>query len=72
MSPADAMSEIQLSSLVRETTHKLITLENPFPHPIEIKKEMISVESDVLFVSPNSFKIPAKSVLFMAIIGIWI
>lgn len=54
-------------SLVRETTHRLITLENPFPHPIEIKKDIINVESDVVYVSPSSFKIPAKSVISFAI-----
>jgi hypothetical protein len=51
-----------MTSLVREATQRLITLENPLPHPVEIKKEMIVVESDVLFVSPKAFTIPAKSV----------
>jgi hypothetical protein len=35
---ADTMDIITLSSLVRETTHKLITLENPLGNPVEIKK----------------------------------
>lgn len=61
VTPADAMANIELSSLVRETTHKLITLENPLPNPIEIKADMISVESDVIFLSPKTFTIPAKS-----------
>lgn len=61
VTPADPMVPIELSSLVRETTHKLITLENPLPTPVEIKADMITVESDVIFLSPKSFTIPAKS-----------
>lgn len=52
---------MHLTSLVRETSNKLITLENPLSVPVQIKKEMILIESDVVYVSPNSFTIPAKS-----------
>lgn len=59
---ADPIEAIDLSSLVRETTSKLVTLENPLPNPVEIKKEMITIDSDVIFMSPsNGFTIPAKS-----------
>jgi hypothetical protein len=51
-----------MSSLVREATQKLITIENPLSHPVEIKKEMIIVESDTVFVSPLGFTIAPKSV----------
>jgi hydrocephalus-inducing protein len=46
---------------VRESFSKLITLENPLLVPVQIKKEMILIESDVIYVSPNNFTIPAKS-----------
>ena len=52
-----------MSSLVREATQKLLTIENPLPHAVEIKKEMIVIESETVFVSPKSFTIPPKSVI---------
>ena len=53
-----------MTSLVREATQKLLTLENPLPHPVEIKKEMIIIESETVFVSPKNFVIAPKSVNF--------
>ena len=52
-----------MASLVREATQKLLTIENPLPNPVEIKKEMIIIESETVFVSPKSFVIPPKSVI---------
>lgn len=39
----------------------MITIENPLEIPVQIKKEMMIIESDVLYVQPNHFTIPAKS-----------
>lgn len=50
-----------MNSLVREVTQKHITIENPLSHPVEIKKDMITVESDTVFVSPIQFTIAPKS-----------
>ena len=50
-----------MTSLVREATQKHITIKNPLSHPVEIKKEMIIVESETVFVSPLSFTIAPKS-----------
>lgn len=61
VNPADPQKEIVMASLVREATQKLLTIENPLPHPVEIKKEMIVIESETVFVSPKSFTIPPKS-----------
>jgi hypothetical protein len=54
-----------MASLVREATQKLLTIENPLPNPVEIKKEMIVIESETVFVSPKSFTIPPKSVILV-------
>lgn len=61
INPSEPLKETNLTSLVRETSSKLITLENPLSVPVLIKKEMIMIESDVVYVSPNNFTIPAKS-----------
>ena len=63
INPADPQKEIVMASLVREATQKLLTIENPLPNPVEIKKEMIIIESETVFVSPKSFVIPPKSVI---------
>ena len=45
VNPADPQKEILMASLVREATQKLLTIENPLPNPVEIKKEMILIDS---------------------------
>ena len=57
-----------MSSVVREATQRLINIENPLPHPVDIKQDMIVVESDTVFVSPKSFVIPPKSEFGLEII----
>lgn len=34
VSPADPQKEIVMSSLVREATQRLLTIENPLPNPV--------------------------------------
>lgn len=59
--PPDQMPNIELTSLVREATTRLITIENPLPQEVTIKKEMITIDNDNVSVQPSSFKIPPKS-----------
>lgn len=55
------MPRIDLQSVVRESVTKLITIENPLATQVEIKKEMLTVDSEVVLLQPNSFVIPPKS-----------
>jgi len=50
-----------MSSVVREATQKNITIENPLSHPVEIKKDLIIIDNDTVFVSPQQFTIAPKS-----------
>jgi hydrocephalus-inducing protein len=59
--PPDPMARIDLQSVVRESVTKLITIENPLSTQVEIKKEMLTVDSDMVLLQPNSFVIPPKS-----------
>jgi hypothetical protein len=45
-----------MASLVCEATQKLLTIEKP-SNPVEIKKEMIIIESETVFVALKSFVI---------------
>jgi hydrocephalus-inducing protein len=38
VTPSEPLKEIHLSSLVRETCNKLITIENPLSVPVQVKK----------------------------------
>lgn len=51
-----------MSAIIRETVTKFITVVNPLPSPIEIKKEMLISDNDNITFNPNSFVIPANSV----------
>lgn len=57
----DPMNKIDMQSVVRESVTKLITIENPLSSQVEIKKEMLTVDSDMVLLQPNSFTIPPKS-----------
>lgn len=61
ISPSDPLKVIAMSSVVREATQKNITIENPLSHPVEIKKDLIIIDNDTVFVSPQQFTIAPKS-----------
>jgi hydrocephalus-inducing protein len=61
MQAPDPMNKIDLTSMVRDSINKLITIENPLNNPVEIKKEMLTVDNDNIFFNPNQFTIPPKS-----------
>jgi hypothetical protein len=46
-----------MSAIIRETISKLITIINPLPAPVEIKKEMFLVENDNVYIYPSAFTI---------------
>ena len=53
MQAPDSMAKIDLISMVRDSVSKLITIENPLQVPVEIKKEMLTVDNDNIFFNPN-------------------
>jgi len=55
-----------MSAIIRETTTKLITVTNPLPTPIEIKKEMLISDNENVTFNPSSFTINANSVISLA------
>jgi len=63
LSLAEALPEakIELSSIIRESVSKLITIENPLDKPVIVKKEQFSTDNDNISFLPSSFTIPEKS-----------
>ena len=51
-----------MSSYVRETISKVITIENPMAKPIEIKKENLISDNENIAFNPPTFTIPPHSV----------
>lgn len=49
----DVLGTLELLSVVRENTSKLITLENPLDTPVTIKPEYFVTDNDNLTISPN-------------------
>ena len=62
VTPPEAMETIELSTVVRDTVKRVISITNPLNKPVEIKKEQIIVDTDTLTFSPLSFIIPPKQV----------
>ena len=52
---SDVLGKIELASVVRETSSKLITIENPLKVPITIKKEYFTTDNDCISFVPNEF-----------------
>lgn len=52
------LQTLQLSSVVREKTSKLINIENPLKEPVEFKKSDIKVSTDLVSIIPDNFIIP--------------
>lgn len=55
---SDVLSTYELQSIVRESSSKLITVENPLNQQVVIKPEYFSTDNDNLSFNPTSFKIP--------------
>lgn len=55
---SDVLSTYELQSIVRESSSKLITVENPLDQQVVIKPEYFSTDNDNLSFNPTSFKIP--------------
>lgn len=51
-----------MSAIIRETITKLVTVVNPLPNPVEIKKEMLVADNENITFNPTSFTINANSV----------
>lgn len=68
VSPADLQGRLELSSVVRETTMKLVTLENPLSKPVLLSKEMITCDNENISIHPNSFTIPEKAEFGMEVL----
>jgi len=54
---SDSMSTIDMAAIVRETTTKFITLENPLETKVEIKEDYFEVGNDYIFINPSTFAI---------------
>jgi hydrocephalus-inducing protein len=59
--PPDASEVLEMSTAVRDTTKKVISITNPLEKPVDIKKEQITVDTDTITFAPQSFTIPPKS-----------
>lgn len=59
--PPDIMSNIELTSVVRESVSQLITIENPLPQQVAIKSDQFVSDNDSISFNPSNFTIPAKS-----------
>lgn len=55
---SDILGKIELASVVREASSKLITIENPLKIPVAIKKEYFTTDNDCISFVPNEFQIP--------------
>ena len=56
---------MELTSIVRDTVSKIITIENPLENAVEIKKEMLISDNENISFNPQSFSIPAHSVFII-------
>ncbi len=65
---ADIQGKLELSSVVRETTMKLITLENPLSKSVLLTKDMITCDNENVTIHPNSFTIPEKAEFGMEVL----
>ena len=54
-------STIELASTVRETTSKMIIIENPTLKDVEISKEEFSIENEYIEITPDAITIPPQS-----------
>ena len=61
VSPADLQGTVDMSSIVRDTQVKIITIENPLSKPVQFTKDHIVSDSDVVFFPMTNFTIPEKS-----------
>jgi len=59
--PPDAISKLDMVSVVRETFSKLITIENPLNIPITVKKENLISDHECITFNPPTFVMPPKS-----------
>ena len=64
-----------MSSIVRETIMKIITIENPLSKAVQITNDNITCDNDNLAFQPINFLVPEKSefgleVIFRPLIAI--
>ena len=59
---SEILGKVELSSVVRETVNKIITIENPLNHAVEFKKENLACDNENITFNPSSFTIAPKSV----------
>jgi hydrocephalus-inducing protein len=50
-----------MSSIVREVATKLITIENPLSVPVEVKKDHLTCDTEIVSFNPPSFSVLARS-----------
>jgi hydrocephalus-inducing protein len=62
ITPADPIESFELTSVVRESVKKVVSILNPLDRQVEIKKESIICDTDTITLNPRTFIIPAKSV----------
>lgn len=57
----EIQATIELAAPVRETTTKMIIIENPTTKDVEITKEEFKIDNDYIKITPDSITIPAQS-----------
>jgi hypothetical protein len=70
ISEADIQGKYELSSIVRDTVTRMITIEKPLQEDVVFNESSINFEDENcnLLFSPIPFKIPADSVLIRLVL----
>lgn len=58
--PTEIISQLELASVVRESVSKVITIDNPLQSPVTIEKSQFEIESEYVFVTPETITIPPQ------------
>jgi len=61
VSDADIIDRIELSGPIRETSSKVVTIENPTENEITILRNQFIFTNEFIDVTPDTLKIPPKS-----------
>lgn len=61
VAPSEVQGTVEMTSMVRETFMKLVTIENPLAKPVTFAPEHLISDTDLVFFSQTAFVIPEKS-----------
>eukprot|EP00826_Nyctotherus_ovalis_P009987 TRINITY_DN12651_c0_g2_i3.p1 TRINITY_DN12651_c0_g2~~TRINITY_DN12651_c0_g2_i3.p1 ORF type:complete len:921 (+),score=283.65 TRINITY_DN12651_c0_g2_i3:189-2951(+) len=65
IAPPEPIATLELSSVVRESVSRLVTIENPLDTPVSIDKAQFAADNEHVFVTPESLTVaPHKESAF--------